>query len=41
MDDTRLQRPATVVRLTFAGRMIQTGSTSHRLAPARNARPAS
>jgi hypothetical protein len=30
-----------VDRLTFAGQIIETGSTSYRLAHARNARPAS
>lgn len=32
---------AIVDRLTFAGAIIETGSTSYRLAHARNARPAS
>lgn len=32
---------AIVDRLTFAGQIIETGSTSYRLAHARNARPAS
>lgn len=32
---------AVVDRLTFAGQIIETGSTSYRLAHARNARPAS
>jgi len=32
---------AIVDRLTFAGQIIETGTTSYRLAHARNARPAS
>jgi hypothetical protein len=43
--DKDIHRPKTVRchcgPLTFAGHIIETGSTSHRLAPARNARPAS